>query len=303
MFEEERPDGWELFKQPSPMKLDKKGNAKLPLKVRKKAENIDNLPKGYYTTQMTGQKKDWLRVHRDCEYAFIMDGKAVFPEFVDSYHVIDDWEPDPKKPIYIGLDYGRTPVAVFGQKDSSGRLIVFDELQCWNMGAEKFGAMLKEKLNLEYSEFILERGWGDPAGDDMGQNDDKTPMLILNKLKLPITSSPVQDPYIRIEAVRSPMEKTYNGSPAFRITKKCKMLRKSLAGGYHYKKLNVSGTERYQIKPDKNEYSHVNDALQYLMCGMGYATELIRRSDSDFTKQIEKMNKENEADVWYNTTT
>jgi len=171
------------------------------------------------------------------------------------------------------------------------------------MGAEKFGAMLKEKLNLEYSEFILERGWGDPAGDDMGQNDDKTPMLILNKLKLPITSSPVQDPYIRIEAVRSPMEKTYNGSPAFRITKKCKMLRKSLAGGYHYKKLNVSGTERYQIKPDKNEYSHVNDALQYLMCGMGYATELIRRSDSDFTKQIEKMNKENEADVWYNTTT
>jgi len=294
MFEEERPEGWELFKQPSPMKKDGSG-------VRKKAENIENLPKGYYTTQMAGQKADWLAVHRDCKYAFLMDGKPVFPEFIDNYHVIDDWTPDTKKPIYLGLDYGRTPVAVFGQKDSSGRLVVFDELQCWNMGAEKFGTLLKEKLNTEYPEYELAKGYGDPAGDDMGQNDDNTPMLILNKLKLPIVKSPTQDPYVRVEAVRSPLDKNYNGLPAFRLTKKCKMLRKSMAGGYLYKRIQVSGTPRYGVKPDKNEYSHVNDALQYLMCGLGYATELIRRSDSDFNKKAKAMNAELEGQMWYNT--
>jgi hypothetical protein len=42
-----------------------------------------------------------------------------------------------------------------------------------------------------------------------------------------------------------------------------------MAGGYCYRKINVPGTERYAETPAKNMYSHVADALQYLLLGAG----------------------------------
>jgi hypothetical protein len=53
------------------------------------------------------------------------------------------------------------------------------------------------------------------------------------------------------------------------------MIRKALAGGYKYKRMAVSGQERYQDKPDKGRYSHVADALQYLMVGAGEGSNII----------------------------
>ena len=280
-FEEELPDGWELFKQPPP--LNKHG------KVRKKAENRENLPKGYYTTMMQGQKEDWLRVHRDCEYGFLMDGKSVYPEYKDHVHTITDYEPDVNRPIYLGMDYGRTPVVVMAQKDSFGRIIVFDEIQEWDMGATAFGAKVYAHIMEHYADFEVVAGWGDPAGDDRSQVDDKTPMMMMNKAGVKMRSAPSQDPYVRIEALRAPMEKMYDGAPAFQVTPKCKMLRKALAGGYMYKRVQVAGTPRYNVKPDKNEYSHVADAAQYLMVGLGEGVGLIRRANSDFSKQAERL--------------
>ena len=49
---------------------------------------------------------------------------------------------------------------------------------------------------------------------------------------------------------------------------RCKHLVKGFEGGYQYKRMQVSG-ERYADKPDKNHYSHVHDALQYLLLGAG----------------------------------
>ena len=37
--------------------------------------------------------------------------------------------------------------------------------------------------------------------------------------------------------------------------------------------MQVSG-ERYTDKPDKNDYSHVHDALQYLLLGAGEGTKI-----------------------------
>ena len=41
------------------------------------------------------------------------------------------------------------------------------------------------------------------------------------------------------------------------------MLRKGFNGKYQYRRLNTSG-EKYVDKPDKNEFSHIHDALQYV---------------------------------------
>lgn len=281
-FEDERPKGWELFKQPPP--LNKKG------KLRKKAENRENLPAEYYLSMMEGQTVAWLKVHRDCEYGFLMDGKAVYPEYKDHIHVVEDFVPDKTKPVYMGADYGRTPVVVFVQKDSFGRFIFFDEIQEWDMGAERFAQVVNSHIAEHYADFEFEFvGWGDPAGDDRSQIDERTPMQIMNKAGVKMRSSPSQDPYVRIEALRSPMGKMYDGLPAFQVTPKCKMLRKALAGGYLYKRVQVSGTPRYSTKPDKNEYSHVADASQYVMVGLGEGINLIRKTNSDFDKQADRM--------------
>jgi hypothetical protein len=59
----------------------------------------------------------------------------------------------------------------------------------------------------------------------------------------------------------------FTGKPAFMLGPKAKMVRKACSGGYKYKRMQVSGQERFQDKPDKGRYSHVADAVQYLVLG------------------------------------
>lgn len=270
LFEENLPDGWELFKQPGGLEPD--------------AENLENLPDGYYTSQMTGNSLAWLKVYRDAQYAFLLEGKAVYPEYKEPMHLLEYYKPDIRLPILIGMDFGRTPVAVLAQKDQHGRWIIFDELQTWNMGATEFGETLYRMLIQFYPGFKV-KGWGDPAGDDMGQNDDKTPIQIINKAGIKIRPGITQDVFVRTESVRVPLSRIYEGAAALRITPKCKMLRKAMAGGYHFRKIQASGAERHDTKPNKNEYSHVSDALQYLLSSAGEAVGLIRKPQSEHSSQ------------------
>jgi hypothetical protein len=64
------------------------------------------------------------------------------------------------------------------------------------------------------------------------------------------------------------------GKPAFLIDRRCQQLIKGFEGGYSYKRMEVSG-ERYADKPDKNMYSHIHDALQYLLLGAGEGRALM----------------------------
>ena len=43
------------------------------------------------------------------------------------------------------------------------------------------------------------------------------------------------------------------------------MLRKGFLGRYQYRRVKIAGSaERYHDEPEKNEYSHPHDALQYV---------------------------------------
>ena len=64
------------------------------------------------------------------------------------------------------------------------------------------------------------------------------------------------------------------------------MLRKALAGGYKYRRMNVSGTEKYADKPDKNMYSHVAEALQYMCVGRGHGFDLVK---SNSNRPVQKI--------------
>lgn len=83
---------------------------------------------------------------------------------------------DPALPLFVGIDFGRTPAATFGQKLPSGRWIITHELITENMSALRFGEMLKrfiasdEDLN-NCSSYIYT---GDPAGEQQAQTRDDT---------------------------------------------------------------------------------------------------------------------------------
>jgi len=65
-----------------------------------------------------------------------------------------------------------------------------------------------------------------------------------------------------------------DGKPGFLLDKQCINLKKGFNGGYHYRRIQTSG-DRYDEKPNKNRYSHVHDALQYLMIGAGEGRSIL----------------------------
>ena len=73
-----------------------------------------------------------------------------------------------------------------------------------------------------------------------------------------------------------PIERLVDRKPGLTIDPSCKTLVSGFEGGYHYKRLQVVGTERYDVSPNKNRFSHVHDAMQYMMLGGGEGKALTR---------------------------
>ncbi len=255
LFEESTLHNHIQFKQPSGVSPD--------------AENIQNLPRNYYTNMMAGKTQDWIDVYVHGKYGFIADGKPVWPEYNDNTHsTLDKYSPVPNRTLYVGIDFGLTPAAVFGQLESSGRLVIFDELVTFNMGAMSFGKLLKERLNTTYIKFDDIQVYADPAGMGRAQTDETTPFQILDNQGIIAIPTYTNDFTVRREAVADYMMRLdFTGKPAFCVTHGAPTVRKACAGGYKYKRMQVTGSDRFKDAPDKNQYSHAGDALQYLTIG------------------------------------
>jgi hypothetical protein len=136
------------------------------------------------------------------------------------------------------------------------------------MGAMNFGKLLREKINSQYPEFKQIEIYADPAGEQRAQTDEVTPFLILANQGIHALPAYTNDFTIRRETVADYLQRLdFSGQPAFAITSKATTLRKGFAGGYKYKRMQVSGEDRFQDKPDKGRYSHACDACQYLFLG------------------------------------
>ncbi len=74
---------------------------------------------------------------------------------------------------------------------------------------------------------------------------------------------------LRRAAVVSCLTRLVDGKPGLVVSPACRTLRTGFQGAYCYRRLRVTGDERYTDKPDKNKFSHPHDALQYLLSGAG----------------------------------
>ncbi len=255
-FEEDRPEGWRLYRQPGARSVN--------------AENLANLPAGYYERLVAANSEDWCRVYVDGEYGYVQDGKPVFPEYTDSVHAADTiLRPLTDSTVVIGLDFGLTPAAVFCQRDAKGRWLVLHELVTEDMGVSRFAELLAGDMGEHFPGQAFSV-WGDPAGNQRSQIDaDETCFKIIRARGIKAMPAPSNDFTVRREAVANCLGRLVDGRPGLMVSPKCAVLRKGLAGGYCFRRLRVAADERYQDKPDKGLYSHVADALQYALLGGG----------------------------------
>lgn len=262
LFEENLPSNAAIFHQPSGIGPD--------------AENVDNLPDRYYTNMMLGKDPEWVKVYVHGEYGFVTDGEPVYPEFHDHVHVLEEQaEYDEKYPLYIGVDFGRTPAATFSQ-ERNGQTVVIDELTTTGFSTTRFAQLLRQRIQGFYrdAEIICTC---DPAGENPGEQIDDTSIQILQNAGIPADAAHSNNFTIRRESVSIPLvQLNMFGQPQLMISPNCTMLRKGMNGGYKYKRLNVGGgSEEFKKKPDKNKYSHVCEALQYGVMGAGRGYDVI----------------------------
>lgn len=226
------------------------------------AENLSNLPTpNYYTDLARGKSPEYIKVYIDGEYGFVNEGKLVYPEYGDKIHC-HAADPVPGRAIIRTWDFGLTPCCVFNQLLPDGRWLTFDEMTSDNMSIDQFSDDVLAHCSRSFRGDVQYEDLGDPAGDQRAQTDKRTCFEIMQAKGIMIEGSE-QDPTLRQESVRKVLRTLTNGEPQFILHPRCRVLRKGFLGGYHRRRMQVSGPERYSEKAEKNSYSHPHDALQY----------------------------------------
>ncbi len=258
-FEEEKPRGWEIFKQPGGLDHN--------------AENRENLPPSYYEDMMEGADEKWIKVHVHAKYGPSRMGRGVYDgTFVEDFHVAKtELLPSRALPLIIGMDFGRTPAATFEQKDLQGRQLILDEVWAENCGLDRFiDQFVMPKLTTRFPGFraIV---CGDPAGWDKSQINDKSCADVLHAKRLRAIKAPTNTIDRRIEAVERQLREQIDGKAKLLIDPRCSRLIAGYKGRYLYK-LRRDGT--FELTPAKNDYSHIHDARQYAALCSEYAGDL-----------------------------
>lgn len=272
LAEEEKPEGWAFITQPGG--VIKKGDHWEP---NPEAENIQNLPPGYYINGMQGKKQDWIKVNLANEYGFFVDGKPVYTGYSDMLNC-RPIEYLKGLPLRVGIDFGLTPAATFCQRKPMGGWRVLSELVATDMGAKAFAREIKAHVAEYYPDVDLDDivFTGDPAGDIRAQTDEITPFQILRSEGIHALPAPTNDFMLRVEAVDNALGRMIDSEPGLLVHPRCKKLRKAMAGGYCYRRIKVAG-DRFADKPDKNMHSHVAESLQYALLGGGEHREVLGR--------------------------
>jgi hypothetical protein len=265
---EKKPDGYRFFDQPGGLYLDKDKKSPtygqhLPNPA---AENAQNLPGGYnyYLKQLSGKTEAYIKVFLRGEYGSTLDGKPVYPEWREDFHLSKEpLKANPGLPIILSFDFGLTPACAFIQIDPKGRLLVLDELVSEDMGIRQFyESVVRPYKMAKYAKFRVE-AVGDPAGSIRAQTDEKTCMEELRDMGLLCEPADTNEFIKRRESVAYWLQQARGGEPGFLLDPSCKVLKKGFNSGYRYERVKASGPERFKDRPVKDKYSHIHDALQY----------------------------------------
>lgn len=282
-FEEEKPDGWTLYKQPGAVietkERDERGEPVFELNPN--AENLPNLDPDYYRRQLSARTA-YKRVNLGNLYGSSGDGKRIHPHYRPWQHDSDAVRYSKDLPIAIGIDFGHTPAAALAQyHKGTGRWVFFDELVTDDSFALLFGQELHRYLSTEYpgADLVGITMTCDPAGDSTDETTGDSAIGILQGLGFPAEPAHTNDFNVRTGALDSLLDAVspLDGEPRVLFGPKCPKLRKGLADKYCFKRIGVPGQERYRDAPDKSPWSHVCEAAHYLLLGAGEGKKLYKK--------------------------
>jgi hypothetical protein len=268
MHENVAPD-WQIFIQPGGLEENAENLNWLhqtteTMKLRLDSEARLAQGRSYYERLARGRNADWVLRYVHAKYGNDPSGTAVFREsFNRSFHIRDNVLPVSSQPIMVGQDFGRDPCSIIGQLDHKGRLLVLEEVIAEDIGLEKHieQALRPRLMDVRYigrPVAII----GDPSGISKSSIYEETTFDVIKRMGLHAFPAPTNDIDPRLRAVEAFLLGQRDGGPAFIIDReRCPVLVRALGGGYRYAKTR-SGLRK--LSPDKNEYSHVADALQYL---------------------------------------
>ena len=228
------------------------------------SENNQNLPPNYYE-DLAATFKDSpyeLATLVRGEYGTVVTGRPVYPNFKRELHVSKTKLEPVEALVLRGWDNtGLSPACVVTQMSSTGQWLVLKEFCGFDCGISEFGEAVTLWCNQTFDSHAKYRDIGDPAGSNRDSNK-MSPALYLAKQGIHIEDG-IQTLKTRKEAVDGRLTKLINGLPAIVIDPAdCDMLIEGFEGGYHHKEIGNSGI--YSTDPEKNEFSHIHDALQYL---------------------------------------
>ncbi len=263
-FEEDPPKEFHVYKQPSG--------------TSPRAENVANLPKGYYETQIAilskrpgGKHLVTRMVH--AKYAPSRAGDPVYEEYDDDLHLApDELAPLPNVPITLGFDQGLgQPAAIGFQALPNGQKRVLFEVVPGRMSARRFA----ERVKLELAEVapghpLAEVHYCDPAGFTGADKEDGEMAwaeIVAAELGIVIVPAETQEIELRIQVVVDHL--TYlvaPGVPGLLVSRRAKMLRKGFVSHYMYERRPAEKSQNR--KPVKNLWSNPHDGLQYGLLGV-----------------------------------
>jgi hypothetical protein len=261
---------WKLFHQPSGLAAD--------------AENVENLPPGYYDNLLSDRDEGWSDIHVRSQWGSSVGGQAVFRRSFDpEKHVVDGLRVNPFRPIIIGLDFGRTPCALIGQSDPLGRVLIFEEVLSEDMGLRQFVAdRLKPRLLDE--PYMGKRIFcvADPAGMQKSQLAEETAFDVLRQAGLAAYPAITNEISRRLLAFEKLLHDFPGGEPGLQISRVgCPTLIRALSGHYRYRK-KTNG--QLDDRPEKlHPWSDLADAGQYLALAVN--ADLVGRAIARATRK------------------
>ncbi len=268
-FETNSSPSYRVYHQPSGLIEDKNG----PVKTNEgiyiqnlDADNVIHLSADYYPKLAEKQSDGFIKVYCCGKYGLVESGKRVYPEYNDDLHSVAKIDAIQGDPLYLGWDFGLTPACVVVQITARGQIRVLKEYTAEDLGIKTFAKnVVIPKLAIDFPYNKIGASDADPAGAKGDEiMEDLSCIGELNALGISTNSAGTNDPDIRINSVRYFLNLMLDGHPSFLLCRTgCPILRKGFMSGYHFKRMSISGDERYQDKPNKNKYSHPHDALQY----------------------------------------
>ena len=270
-LKKKQPNDWDIFRQPPAMleHVEVTGDIKRKYyTLNPDAENLCNLPPGYYENLIKDKSEDFIRVNVLAQYGRSKGGLPVHPEFDRRIHVAkQSLIPSRELVLLLSADFGMTPALALKQQDAFGRVLTLDDIACFDMGLEraietKLLPLLKKKYNGgakngEYEIIVT----GDPSGESRAQGDETTCVEIfkdykkwLGKVKMASTNAPVAR---RAGTDHFLVNKT---TPTYLVDPGCDASIAALSGGFMFKK-HKDG--RHSEEVEKNDHSHIGEANEY----------------------------------------